>query len=158
MDDLAKINARKYDGSIHRSWQAKLIEETSAYWLFEGVFDSQVRHSDLGIIEKGTISYEYYFKNAWFNVFRFHQPTGEFRNFYCNLNLPPTFENNILDYVDLDLDILVGKDFQIRLLDEKEFDDNSKKFLYGKETIEGVGRSLKIVLNLIESREFPFNT
>ena len=76
MDNLVSINARKFDGSIHRSWNAKLIEETSQYWLFEGIFASEVRHSELGVIEKGTISYEYYFKNAWFNVFLISSTNG----------------------------------------------------------------------------------
>lgn len=157
MTNLVKINSRKFDGSIHRSWQCELVEETKDYWNFYGEFDKEIFHNDLGHIKIGTISYEYYWKNQWFNVFRFHQPSGEFRNYYCNINMPPTFENGILDYIDLDLDILVWDDFKIELLDQIEFVQNSAKFNYSKEVVLQSKNTVKTLLTLIESRKFPFD-
>ena len=157
MDNLVTINSRKFDGSIHRSWQCELVEETKDYWIFYGEFDKEIFHTDLGHIKIGTISYEYYWKDQWFNVFRFHQPGGEFRNYYCNINMPPTFENGILDYIDLDLDILVWDDFKIELLDQVEFKQNSAKFNYSNELVLRSKNTVKQLLALIESRKFPFD-
>jgi uncharacterized protein len=158
MNKIITINSRKFDNSIHRSWTCELIKETSGYWLFVGKFDREVQHKQLGVIRLGTISYEYYFKNQYFNVFRFHEPEGELKFYYCNINLPPKFENNVLDYVDLDLDVLVQKDFSVEILDEDEFAENSKLFVYSADLKLQVETALHELLLNITQREFPFDS
>jgi uncharacterized protein len=157
MSENITINSRKLDYSIQRSWQCELVEETFVYWLFLGKFESEIKHSELGIIRRGTISYEYYFKDKWFNVFRFHEPEGDLKYYYCNINMPPIFENNMVDYVDLDIDILVQKDFSFKILDEDEFEINSQKLAYSEELKLNVKRSIKDLIELIEKRQFPFD-
>ena len=157
MNKIITINSRKLDNSIHRSWTCELIEETSDYWLFVGKFDREVQHTHLGVIRPETVSYEYYFKNQYFNVFRFHEPEGDFKFFYCNINLPPKFANNVLDYIDLDLDILVRKDFSFEILDEDEFVENAEQFGYSDELKLQVRKTLADLLVRINRREFPFS-
>ena len=152
------INSRKFDGKIHRSWKANLIDETNEIFLFVGEFETEVRHPHLGVIRPGTISYEYYWKDDWFNVFRFHQPDGKFRNYYCNINKPPFFKDNTLDYVDLDIDILVWEDFSFQILDLDEFDENVRKFGYSENLQNKVQKILSTLLGLIKSKTFPFDT
>lgn len=151
------INARKFDGALHRSWNADLISEVDDQLLFRGVFEREVIHEDLGTIRVGTVSYEYYWLGKWFNIFRFYEPDGEFRNFYCNISMPPTFSNDVLEFIDLDIDILVQNDWSVRVLDENEFADNAANFDYGADLIGSVDSSIKRVRSMIESRDFPFN-
>src|SRR5215212_3133847 len=94
---IITINSRKFDGRIHRSWKAALLEENAELYSLVGEFDEEVRHSKLGVIGRGTTSYEFYWKNEWYNVFRFHEPDGELRNFYCNINRPPQLAGDVLD-------------------------------------------------------------
>ena len=156
-NQIITINSRKFDNSIHRSWQCEILKETTDYWLFVGEFDQEIRHPKLGSIKCGTVSYEYYWKTKWFNVFRFHEPTGEFRNYYCNINFPPILQNNILDYIDLDLDILVNKDFSVEILDQDEFEVNSAKFGYSDDIKKRASDSLAEILEMIKVGTFPFN-
>ncbi len=151
------INSRKFDGTVHRTWRADLIEQKNSLLTFVGIFEKEIKHSKLGVIRRGTISYEFYWLNEWFNVFQFYEPDGKFRNFYCNLNMPPKFENNILNYIDLDIDVLVWKDFSIEILDTGEFAENSKKYGYSVEIKNKTNESLKKIILLIENREFPFD-
>ena len=151
------INSRKYDGSIHRSWQATLIEQSTSLLKFVGEFDQVIKHQHIGVIRRGTISYEYYWLDRWYNVFRFHEPNGEFRNFYCNINLPPIFDNDVLDYIDLDIDVLIWKDFSYSILDLDEFEENAVIFKYPKELITKIKMNLKELIHQIEHRKFPFD-
>lgn len=151
------INSRKFDGRLHRSWQAELLEETADYRLFVGEFSDEIIHSKLGVIRRGTVSYEYYWKNHWYSVFRFHEPDGELRNFYCNVNQPPTISDYVLDYIDLDIDVLVQKDFSFEVLDLDEFEAHSKLFNYSEILKANVRKSLYTLLKLIRSRQFPFD-
>lgn len=151
------INSRNYKGDIKRSWKADFIDRRDSLLSFVGVFESEINHSKLGVIRPGTISYEYYWLDRWYNVFRFHEPDGELRNYYCNLNLPPQFNDEILDYVDLEIDVLVSNDFEIEILDLDEFEENSKLFGYAPELITKTFETLDELLELIRSRDFPFS-
>ncbi|HEX8636751.1 MAG TPA: DUF402 domain-containing protein [Pyrinomonadaceae bacterium] len=151
------INARKFDGKIHRTWNCDLIDRIGNLLIFKGIFQDEIKHSDLKVIRPGTVSYEYYWLDRWYNVFRFHEPEGDLRNFYCNVNTPPTFESGVLDYVDLDLDVLISDDFKIEILDVAEFEINAKKFGYPeiikKKAQTGLADLIKLALN----RQFPFD-
>ena len=108
------------------------------------------------MIEKGTVSYEYYWLDRWYSVFRFENPNGGLRNFYCNLNLPPEISKDVLDYIDLDIDVLVEPDGRFKVLDLEEFDANSERFGYGQALTQKVFDSLEELTGLIEMRKFPF--
>lgn len=154
---LITINSRKFDGKIRRSWKAELLEETEKFYLLVGEFDEEVKHPKLGVIRRGTISYEFYWKNEWYNVFRFHEPDGELRNFYCNINRPPQFAGDVLDYIDLEIDILVWRDFSIEILDLDEYEESARKFNFSGEIKRRVEASLNNLLQMIKERQFPFD-
>lgn len=151
------INSFKLDGKIHRSWKAEIIEKTEDLLIFRGIFEKEIKHSHLGVIRPGTVSYEFYWKNRWYNIFRFHEPEGALRNYYCNINQPPAIENNRLNYVDLDVDVLVWTDLSFEILDLDEFEENSKRFGYSNELREKVDGSLAEILRLIKNKDFPFD-
>ena len=154
---IVTVNSRKYNGEIHHTWKANLIEYDESSIVLVGAFDEEVIHSKLGLIRRGTISYEYYRLDSWYNIFRFHNPEGDLRNYYCNMNMPPIFSDGVLDYVDLDVDLLVSKDFKTELLDLDEFQENSIKFNYPAEINEQVHRAIKTLLTIIEKKSFPFS-
>lgn len=152
------VQTLKYDGTPHRSWKAEIVEQSDDLLVLLGVFDREITHPDLGVIMAGTISYEYYWLDRWYNVFRFHEPDGRFRNFYCNVNMPPKFENGRLEYVDLDIDILVSGDFKIEILDEEEFNENCVRYNYPLEIITRAHATVEEIVGSIDARKFPFES
>lgn len=155
--NLATINSRKFDSTIRRSWHAKLVETENSLLVFVGEFNEEVKHPQLGVIRRGTISYEFYWLDRWYNVFRFHQPNGDLRNFYCNINTPPKYEDGILDYIDLDIDVLVWKDFSVQILDLEEFEENAARYSYPAEIREKAQIALDELLELVKNKIFPFD-
>jgi uncharacterized protein len=152
------VKSRNYDGSIRRSWLCELIELTDDRIVLAGKFESDVGHPDLGLIMKGTVSHEYFWFDKWYNVFRFHEPDGRFRNFYCNLSMPPVFSDGILEYVDLDIDVVVWPDHRVEVLDREEFKTNVPVFGYTPETIGRAEAALEQLKLAIERGEFPFDS
>ncbi|MEO8572503.1 MAG: DUF402 domain-containing protein [Pyrinomonadaceae bacterium] len=152
---MITVNSRKFDGTIRRSWQCELVEQRDSLLIFVGEFETDIQHSDLGRIKKGTVSYEYYWLDRWYNIFRFHEPTGELRNFYCNINMPPKFENEVLDYVDLDIDVFAGPDLSPTVLDREEYEYNAKIFDYPTELRAEVESTLSELLEHFENRDVP---
>ena len=125
--------------------------------VLEGKFDADIEHDLLGTIVSGTRSLEYYWLDRWYNVFRFSRPNGELRNYYCNVNVPPSLNGGILSYVDLDLDILVAPDFSFQILDAKDFERNAEVYGYDDEIRANAQRALEELVAMIERRSFPFN-
>jgi protein associated with RNAse G/E len=71
--------------------------------------------------------------------------------------MPPIFENESLDYIDLDIDVLVWKDFSYEILDLEEFESNSLRFNYSSNVIENARKSLYELIRMINQRQFPFD-
>lgn len=151
------VRTYKYDGSVHRFWNALLVHQEESLLILDGAFEVEVQHDLLGTISAGTHSLEYYWLDRWYNVFRFSQANGELRNYYCNVNMPPTFDGKTLSYVDLDLDILVAPDFSYQMLDAEDFERNAALYGYDDEVRANVQLALDELVAMIETLAFPFN-
>ena len=132
---LFTINSRKYDLSLRKSWSANLVRRNELYLVLEGVFDSDVEHPDLGTIAKNTRSVETFFYDRWYNYFAFYEPTGELRNYYINISAPPLVSDSSIDYIDLDIDVIVWPDGKVEVLDQDEFEENSVRYAYPEEVV-----------------------
>lgn len=143
-----KINSRKYDGSLHRTWDCELVSFDGEMLRVRGEFAETVEHTDLGTIEKGTITHETFWLSRSYNVFRFENADGTLRNHYVNVSLPPTFDGEVVEFVDLDIDVVMWPDGRCETLDLIEFEENSVKMKYPPEVKDRVSETLKEILVL----------
>jgi protein associated with RNAse G/E len=125
--------------------------------VLDAEFDQDIEHSLLGTIACGTLSTEYYWLDRWYNVFRFSDPQRTLKNFYCNVNMPPSFDGEVLRYVDLDVDLLVGPDLSYQILDLDDFEANATIYNYPSDVRENVHRAVNDLVQMIETRAFPFS-
>jgi protein associated with RNAse G/E len=154
---MITVRAYKYDGSEHRTWSANMLRRTDSLLVLDATFAEEVQHELLGTIVQGTSSIEYYWLDRWYNIFRFAEPDGQLRNYYCNVNVPPKFDGEVLSYVDLDIDILVNADFSYAVLDLDEFAENAMAYSYPQEVRENAQRAVGELMRLIETRTSPFD-
>lgn len=149
-----KVNSRKFDQSINRSWDCQLLKHSGNNLELLGTFERDVEHSDLGRIQKGTLSVEHFWLDRWYNAFYFFEPNGEFRNFYFNITMPPHFSDGVLDYVDLDIDVLVWPDGDVQILDQEEFEQNAISYKYPPTVLSNSSTALSEVLKMVQQGEF----
>jgi protein associated with RNAse G/E len=154
---MITVRAHKYDGSEHRTWSAQVLRQEGSLLVLDATFDQEIKHDLLGTIASGTTSIEYYWLDRWYNIFRFAEPSGELRSYYCNVNVPPSFDGQVLSYVDLDIDILVEPDLSYRVVDLEDFEQNADRFGYSKEVQTKARQGLERLVELIEARAFPFS-
>jgi protein associated with RNAse G/E len=133
------------------------MREEGTLVVVEGVFEERIVHPNLGVIEAGTRSLEFYWTDRWYSVFRFQRPGGELRNFYCNVNAPASFDGRTLGFVDFDIDLLVAPDFSYTVLDEDEFAENAERLKYPADTRRKALAAVRELIELVERREFPFD-
>ncbi|MGQ0761447.1 MAG: DUF402 domain-containing protein [Acidobacteriota bacterium] len=150
------VRVLKYDGTEYRRWQARVARCNDSLVVLDAEFDYDVKHEVLGEIPRGTRTAEYYWFDRWYNIFHFLKTDGSSRFWYCNINTPPTFENGVLSYIDLDIDVLVQPDFTYQVLDFNEFEQNAFIFGYPDEVRHEVQCAVGEVTSLIEARQFPF--
>ncbi len=153
---MITINSRSFDGALKKTWKAELIDDSNGIIAVKGTFDRTIEHPHMNVIRRGTLSYEYFWLDRWFNVFRFHEPDGTFRNYYCNVCMPPSWHEDVLDYVDLDIDVIVDAAGRLTILDEDEFRENAARFGYPAEVRTRAEDAVGEIMQLIGRREFPF--
>lgn len=151
------VRSLKYDGRVHREWSGTVRHRDDTLIMLDAVFDAEVRHPLLGTIERGTQSTEYFWTNRFYSVFRFAEPSGALRNYYCNVNTPAIIECGVLSFTDLDIDLLVAPDMTYQVLDREEFEANSVAFNYPPELRASALAAIEELRTLIERRAMPFD-
>lgn len=149
------IEAKKYDGRVRKTWHGGVLSESSELILLVAKFEEDVRHNDLGDIKKGTVSFEYFWLQKWYNLFRFHKPNGEILAYYINICMPPHIKGNTLSYIDLDIDVVAWPHGRVDVLDRDDFEQNQVKFGYPAEVIAAAEDALAEVLEMIKSEGLP---
>ena len=148
---------RKYDGREHRRWPARIAKREGPLLILDAVFEDEIEHDLLGTIARGTVSTEYYWLDRWYNVFRFSDADGKLKNYYCNVNQPPSFDGEVLRYIDLDIDVLVAPDLTYKILDLDDFEANARAYAYPEDVQANAHAALNELIKLIEARAFPFD-
>jgi len=156
VSETITVRVLKYDGTEYRRWNARVARCDESLIVLDAEFEYDVMHEVLGEIPRGTRTAEYYWINRWYNIFQFLENHGSIRLWYCNINTPPTLENGMLSYIDLDIDVMVQPDFTYQVLDTDEFEQNVKLFGYEDEVRREVQRAIGEITSMIKARQFPF--
>lgn len=149
-----EVRSCKFDGSVHRTWKARLVERSGQRLVLDGEFEIEVRHPLLGTIERGAKTREFFWTDRWYSVFQFLDGGGGIRIEYVNINLPPTLNDSELTFIDLDVDILIQADGTYSILDEDEFQTNAALFNYPAEVRLGVESTVAKLVEQLRGGNF----
>ncbi|MCG1010758.1 DUF402 domain-containing protein [Salinicoccus sp. ID82-1] len=83
-------------------------------------------------------------------------PNGNLE-YYCNIALPPEYEDGNVSFIDLDVDIvkIPGEDW--KMVDYDEFIVNSRLLNYPEDIFQFVEHSVDKLKSRIEKQSFPFD-
>lgn len=147
--------AFKHNGKVHRTWyQTYLIEDTEDY-VAVGSSHSFVVEADGRKWHAIEPAVQIFMKKKWLNVVCMIKATGI--NYYVNIASPSVFEDNVVKYIDYDLDFKVDPNYQIKVLDEFEYKKHKKIYNYSDDLDEVIKYNFNKVRNMIENKEFPFS-
>ena len=147
--------AFKHNGKVHRTWyQTYLIEDTEEY-VAVGSSHSFVVEADGRKWHAIEPPVQIFMKKKWLNVVCMIKATGI--NYYVNIASPSVFEDNVVKYIDYDLDFKVDPNYQIKVLDEFEYKKHKKIYNYSDDLDEVIKYNFNKVRQMIENKEFPFS-
>ena len=155
--DQLTVRVLKYDGTEYRRWTACRSRRQGSLLVLDAEFEYDVHHDLLGAIQSGTRTIEYYWLDRWYNIFRFMNGDNRTRLYYCNINMPPSLEDKVLTYIDLDIDILVQPDFSYQVLDLDEFEENARRYGYSEEVKSKAQAAVDELVSMIVTHQFPFD-
>jgi protein associated with RNAse G/E len=131
--DLIKVQARKADGIVYRSWQATIESVNTGSIVTIAPAGSSVfniKGEDYPIRHHYR---SYYWHDKFYNLIEIFETSGELIHIYINIAAPLEFENGLMSFKDHELDVSRYPPKAAELIDEDEFAEAAIKYQYSKE-------------------------
>ena len=157
---MNKINviSKKYDGTPRDEAETFMISHTGDVIVLLSLPDEPVfvhKRNRWESAPDGLL--QLYFMDRWYNVWHIADQRSGFNKIYANIAMPPTFVNNTLTWVDLDLDIRVHMDGSVELLDEDEFLAHQRTMDYPQELVAQARAAAEEGVQLATHGLYPFD-
>ena len=152
------VRKRKFDGSIKYAWPGALFETGHAEWV--GVHHRpETDHKVLadGSSETGEPAHLLHYCSTALPltvIFAFGLD-GTFRDAKCDAALPATRDGEYIDFVDLDLDVVVLPGAHHYVRDQDVFAERSAVMAYSEEAKRAAHRGILNALRLLRRGGFP---
>lgn len=154
---MIEIHTFKYGGKPHYSYPLHLVEQRPDLWILRGEYDRPLVHHTRGLhVPIKNESIEFVWPGRPYMV-AVDVTGGKVGQYYCNIILPPTITEGRIEWVDLDLDLVVQPDLTYELIDQEDLEINSIKYGYPPEVIAGAWRAADELIALVKGRHYPFD-
>jgi protein associated with RNAse G/E len=119
-----KVQKKNLAGEVIYEYEGVLLGRDENSIRVEALFDrADMPFMDV-VFKTGDRFVEYYYTDRWYNIFAIHdRDDKKIKGWYCNIGKPAVFEDNIISYIDLALDLWVSADGKQTVLDEDEFEE-----------------------------------
>lgn len=149
-----KIIAKKHDASFHRSWQENTLLSNNESAIVGVNNKTKVIHSDLSTMMTKNRALFYFPKNKWFNIIHIDRAKNPY--YYCNISSPIKVKNEELIYIDYDIDIIVDKNYNYKILDMDDYEVNRSLYNYSDELEKQLNKSLEELIHIIKNKQLIF--
>ncbi|WP_373681351.1 MULTISPECIES: DUF402 domain-containing protein [Aneurinibacillus] len=150
-----RIESYKHDQLFHRSWDKTILLHRSDTVLIGGNDNVRVTESDGREWRTREPAICTFGRGQWFNTIAMIRTDGIY--YYCNIGSPFLFRNDLLTYIDYDLDVKVYPDMSYNILDKEEFALHSRRMQYPQDVIQLVHKGVQEVVTWIQERRGPFH-
>jgi len=156
------IKSFKHDGSLHRVWFENWIvpsdrlhpdHGSEKVWILINEHTT-IREADGREWVSRVPAVSFFLHELWYNVVALIEEDGI--RYYCNLASPPYRYDEVLTYIDYDLDVLVTPDGKWIELDKDEYALHKAEYKYGPAVEERVESAMEALQAAIRDRKFPF--
>ena len=123
-EDVSRIKVQKKNpaGDVTYQYEGDLVRRDENTIVLEALFDRRDMPFQDIVFKTGDRFLEFYYSDRWYNIFEIHdRDDGQIKGWYCNVGMPAVFEEGIVSYVDLALDLWVSSNGNQTVLDEDEF-------------------------------------
>lgn len=153
--DKYKIHCYKHNGKIYQASEEAVILDIKDDYIVCGNYMVTVTETEGRSYRTNELAIIYFYKNSWFNVIAQLKSFGLF--YYCNIATPYIIDDNVIKYIDYDLDLRVFPDGGFKVLDRNEYNFHKKKMGYPKEIDIIVKKELDNLIEMKKTNIGPFD-
>lgn len=157
---LVTVRKLKFDGTVKYAWPGELFETGQPGWL--GIHHDPLRDHKLmadGSIEGGEPAHLLHYCSTQLPltvIFAFGLD-GAFQDAKCDAALPAEVEGTRVDFVDLDLDVVVLPGGHHYVRDQEAFAERAISMGYSEAAKRAAHHGVLHALRLVRRRSFPFD-
>jgi len=149
-----EVQKKNLAGEVTWKYEGVIVRREENAIILEALFDRPDMPFMGIVLKKNDRFVETFYSDRWFNIFEIYdRDDGVIKGWYCNVCLPAVFEDGVVSYVDLALDLWVSDNGDQTVLDEDEFEDLE----LGEELRVGALNGLKELQFLFENKKHPLS-
>ena len=134
-----RVQKKNLAGEVMVEYEGEVLGRAENSITLEALFTREDMPFMDVVFKKNDRFVEYYYSDRWYNIFEIHdRDDGNIKGWYCNIGMPAVFEDGLVSYVDLALDLWVSHDGTQSVLDEDEFEELDLKENLRDGALEGL--------------------
>ncbi|HMO96052.1 MAG TPA: DUF402 domain-containing protein [Tepidiformaceae bacterium] len=134
-------------------WVGDLVDEVPGRWLV--VYFDHPDYAIRGVPVARAL--QFYGLAQPLTVLVCYDESGSVLEWQCDACLPATRTGDLIEYVDLDLDVMVNADGSYYVRDREEFEERSITLHYSEEAKAAAWKGVALALLLVKRRRYPFD-
>ncbi len=153
--DFLTIHCYKHNGVLHRVCEETVVLDITDDYLVCANDKTKITENDGRSYRTNEIAILIFYKKNWYNIIAQLKEQGLF--YYCNIASPFLIDNQVIKYIDYDLDLRVFPDGGFRILDRNEYKYHKRVMNYSKELDLIVKSELQYLISLKKASKTPFD-
>lgn len=153
--DVLKMHCYKHNGTIHRTWNEAVVLDIIDDILICGNYKTLVTEKNGKTHNTKELAIIFFYQKRWFNVFAQFKKRGLY--YKCNIASPYLIDEDIIKFIDYDLDLKVYPDSYFKVLDKNEYKYHKKIMRYSEELDKILKSELNELIKMKEQEMGPFN-
>ena len=149
-----EIHCYKHNGKLHRQWDEAVVLEIHDDYVVFGNNKTTVIDSDGKVWKTKEPAIMYFYKDRWFNIIGQLKEYGIY--YYCNIATPFLIDDNVIKYIDYDLDLRVFPNGSFKILDRMEYKYHKKQMHYSNRLDFILRYELGNLIDMVRLKQVPF--
>ncbi|MGN6506086.1 MAG: DUF402 domain-containing protein [Tepidisphaeraceae bacterium] len=151
------VSSTKFDGGLHYQFGGVVVAEASDELRVYTESLTPVR-SYRGDFPAKSHALRLFWPDRHWNLVMRWRPDWSIEDYYVNIATPATWNQSVVDWIDLDLDLILAPHAREALLDDAdEFESHSQAWGYPPALVKRCWATIDDVKALMRRREFPFD-
>jgi len=152
--DKLQIHCYKHNGKLHQLCDEAIVLDIDDEKIVVANNKAKLTESDGRTYRAKEPAILFFYKKHWFNVIGQLKRFGLF--YYCNIATPYIIDDNIIKYIDYDLDLRVFPDGGFKVLDYNEYNYHRKIMCYPEEIQMIIKNELTNLIDMKRLEKGPF--
>lgn len=116
------VQKKNLAGEVTWQYDGVVLQREPNFVILEALFNRpDTPFMDI-VLKENDRFVETFYSDRWYNIFEIYdRDDGKVKGWYCNVGMPAVFEDGVVSYVDLALDLWVSSNGRQTVLDEDEF-------------------------------------